>query len=415
MPIILRGATLARAARRAAVLLVATTACRDFLVVGNPNTIDVNSIDPVNDATALANSAQQNFASVLGSILIDASWFVGETYSTDSFVGRLDISRRDVSPATAQLNTDVWQPLSASMASTKLVLDLKLPNAETNLNYARAALWRGYGFVFMAEQFCSGAVDLGPELTTAAMLDSAVAQLTRAMAIGTANGSADGLLLANTARVGRARAHLQAGRTAQAAADADAIPAGFVFNMPYVDDLGNRARLSNKVWQFTQDRPSISVGTYFRVTDPRVRYKAPGQHNLRPNDGLSIPFYIQDEYPAYNSPIRVASRMEADYIRAEAGTVVEQLALIARERAANAQPAYTGATDAESVRTELMEQRGREFFLEGRRMGDWRRHPANVLGVPATGTPFFKPGFAPIGSSTCYPLPVQEVDNNPNF
>jgi hypothetical protein len=215
--------------------------------------------------------------------------------------------------------------------------------------------------------------------------------------------------------VGRARAQLQAGRKVQAAADADAVPAGFVFNMPYVDDLGNRGRLSNQVWVMTQDRPSINVAPAFRVTDPRVRYKAPGQHNLRPNDGLSIPFYAQDEYPAYNSPIRVASKIEAEYIRAEAGTTAEQLALIQRERAANAQPVYTGPTDANSVLTELMAQRGREFFLEGRLFGDWRRNPTNVLTVPATGTPFFKPGFAPIGSSTCYPLPVQEVDNNPNL
>jgi starch-binding outer membrane protein, SusD/RagB family len=396
-------------------VLLATTACGDFLVVENPNTIDVATIDPVNDATALANSAQQNFAAVLGSIVVDASWFVGETDVTDSFVGRIDIGRRDVTPATAQLNTDIWQPLSAAMASTKLVLDLPLPNPTTNLNHARVALWRGYGFVFMAEQFCRGAVDLGPELSTAAMLDSAVAQFTRAMTIGTANGTADGTTIANTARVGRARAHLQAGRKAQAAADAEAVPAGFVFNMPYVDDLGNRARLSNRVWQFTQDRPSMSVAPYFRVTDPRVRYKAPGQHNLRPNDGLNIPFFVQDKYASYSAPIRVASRIEADYVRAEAGTTAEQLALIQRERAANGQPPYAGPTDAGAVLTELMEQRGREFFLEGRRLGDWRRNPTNTLGVPATGTPFFKPGFAPIGSSTCYPLPVQEIDNNPNF
>jgi hypothetical protein len=62
-----------------------------------------------------------------------------------------------------------------------------------------------------------------------------------------------------------------------------------------------------------------------------------------------------------------------------------------------------------------MEQRGREFFFEGRRLGDWRRNPSNVLHVPATGSAYFKPGFAPIGNATCYPIPVQERDNNPNF
>jgi hypothetical protein len=404
-----------RGALAAAALLLAA-GCHDLLVVDNPNVIDVSTIDPVNDATTLTNAAQQSFAVALANIVIDAAWFTGEARATDTFQGRNDIARRDVNAATGQLNTDVWQPLSRAMAANSLVLGLTLPNPTTNLNYARAALWRGFGFTFMAEQYCSGAVNVGPELTTAQMLDSAVAQFTRAITVATAEGSAAGTTIVNAARVGRARAQLQAGRKPQAAADADAVPAGFVFNMPYVDDLGNRARLSNTVFVLTQDRGSISVMPDFQVTDPRVRYRKAGQHTFRPQDGTPVSdFVVQDEYPGYAAPIRVASKLEAEYIRAEAGTTSEQLALIQRERAANAQPAYAGATDANAVLTELMEQRGREFFFEGRRLGDWRRNPSNVLHVPATGSAYFKPGFAPIGNATCYPIPVQERDNNPNF
>jgi hypothetical protein len=94
-------------------------------------------------------------------------------------------------------------------------------------------------------------------------------------------------------------------------------------------------------------------------------------------------------------------------------TAAEQLALIQRERAANGQPAYASTTDATSVLTELTEQRSREFLLDGKRPGDPRRHPSEVLNIPAAGSAYFNPGFAPIGTSTCDPLPVQEVDNNP--
>ena len=49
------------------------------------------------------------------------------------------------------------------------------------------------------------------------------------------------------------------------------------------------------------------------------------------------------------------------------------LNLVAARRAANGQPSYSGPTDDSSVLTEFEEQRGREFYLEGKRLGDFRR------------------------------------------
>ena len=59
-------------------------------------------------------------------------------------------------------------------------------------------------------------------------------------------------------------------------------------------------------------RPRVDerVGA-FRV-DPRVLFKAPGEHNLTPQDASSGPFYIPFKYPAYATPIRLASKLEAD-------------------------------------------------------------------------------------------------------
>jgi hypothetical protein len=67
------------------------------------------------------------------------------------------------------------------------------------------------------------------------------------------------------------------------------------------------------------------------------------------------------------------------------------------------------------VLAELMNQRGLDFYLEGKRLGDFRRNPTSVAGVPQPGAAYFKPGFAPIGTQTCYVLPLQETDNNPNL
>lgn len=398
-----------------ALLLAAASACNDFLSVDNPNVIDRDNVDPVADATMLANSAQQSFAAAYGWQIMYSSWFTGEAEVSETFPTRNEFGRRAVSPANGSLNGDVWSNLTLASASAHLVLDLELPNPDTNLNYARTALWRGYSFILMAENFCSGAVESGPELTTAHMLDSAVVNLTRAITIGNAINSAESRKLANGALVGRARAHLQAGRKTEAAADASAVPAGFTWSLPYVDNLASRARLSNRLYFFTSDRGSVSVAPAFRLADPRIDYKAPGEHSLTPQDPSSGPFYIQAKYPAYDSEIRIASRLEADYIAAEAGTSAAQLALIAARRSANGQPAYNGPTDAAAVLKELMWQKSLDFWLEGRRIGDARRNPDAMTGLPVPGAAYFKPGFAPIGSDTCYPIPTAERDNNPNM
>ena len=65
--------------------------------------------------------------------------------------------------------------------------------------------------------------------------------------------------------------------------------------------------------------------------------------------------------------------------------------------------------------TELYNQRAFEFYLEGRRIADFRRSPASTNYITAAGQPYFKPGYANTGTQTCYPLPRAERDNNPNI
>ncbi|MEO6446267.1 MAG: hypothetical protein ABIZ91_19890 [Gemmatimonadaceae bacterium] len=399
-----------------AAALLASVGCNDFLTVENPNVVDISAIDPVKDASTLANSAQQNYAVALGWSVMYSSWFNGESIVAETFPTRNEFGRRDTNESNGSLSADVWTPLSLAAASTKIVLDLKLPNETTNINYARVALWRGYTFVLMAQDFCTGTVESGPALTTGAMLDSAVVHFTRAITVGTANGSAEARGLANAALVGRARAHLQAGRGAQAGADAAAVPTGFVFTLPFVDNLAQRTRLGNRFWQFTSDRGSIGVAEVFRVRpDTRVPYKIPGEHSLAPQDASTGAFFIQNKYPAFNSSVRVASKLEAEYIAAEVAGTAAQLAIIQARRAASGVGAYTGGTDSASVLKEFLWQKSLDFFLEGQRMGDFRRHPTAMTGVPVPGAPYFKPGFPAIGSKVCYPLPITEVDNNPNL
>ena len=394
-------------------------ACTNWLSVDNPNVIDNDALDPVADAVLLAKSAQQNFASAYGWLIIYSSWFTGETDVSETFPTRNEFGRRDITIQNGSLDFDVWFPLSQSVASAYLVLDAALPNPSTNINYARVNLFLGFSYVFMAEQFCQGAVRAGPALTPLNMLDSAVAHFTLAISQGNGAGG-EGIILANAAQVGIARAQLQAGRLPEAIAAANAVPAGFNYNLNYVDDLAQRTRLANKMWIFVRDRGSIAVAPIWRTTtSDTLRVPWLVTTAFAPQDAAyasdrGVPYAIQRKYTDYNAPVRLASKLEADYIAAEAQGTGAQATLVDARRAAFGQGPF-GFSAPDSVLTEFFRQKGLDFYLEGKRMGDFQRHPTNIIGVPVPGSVYWKPGFAPVSNNTCFPLPITETDNNPNF
>ena len=422
-----------RAIRRCASLAIAAGAlvlggCTSWLSVDNPGVIDQGALNPVADAPTLARAAQENFASAYGHLIVYSSWFVGETDVSETFPTRNEFGRRNISVLNGSLDVDVWFLLSLSAASSYNVLKIALPDTTSNLSYARANFVLGWSYLFMAEQFCQGTVLAGPPLNTQQMLDSAVAHFTTAKSEGRGAGS-DGPALANASWVGLARAYLQAGNLALASAAADSVPAGFNYNLSYIDDLSQRFRLANRMWFYVRDRGSIAVAPTWRIgaplppntvqnADPRVPWMiptayAPQDANYSTDRG--VPYAIQQKYPDYSTPVRLASKIEADYIKAETQGTAAELAQVAARRTANGQPAYGGLVDSNSVLTEFFTQRGLDFYLEGKRLGDFRRHPANIIGVPVPSSTYWKPGFAPVGSDVCYPLPITETDNNPNF
>jgi hypothetical protein len=407
-----------------AALAVVAAGCSDFLTVPNPTVIDASAIDPVQDAATLANSAQQNYIVFNGLGIMYSSWFVGETIVAETFPTRNEFGRRDIVNVNGSLNTDVWVPLQRALSSARFVLGLSLPSPTTNISRAQAAMFAGFSFLNMAEQFCEGTFALsttqaGPRMNTNAMLDSAIASFNLAITIGRANGTATGVAYKNASFVGLARAQLQRGNNALASTAADSVPAGFTFNLNHIDDLAQRNRLANQMWIFTRDRGSISVSSTFRPTpaDPRVPFQDGLTFTpvLSAQDPLSGTFFVQLKYPGYTAPIRLASRLEADYIKAEIGTDADKLALIAARRTAAGLPAYTGATTGLPLLTELFTQKGFDFFLEGKRIADFRRQPTAIVGVPVAGAAYFKPGFSPIGNNTCYPVPFAETSTNPAF
>jgi hypothetical protein len=409
----------------ATAILLSVTGCRDYLTVGNPNVIAGDALDPRRDATTLSLSARESFGVAHGYLASFSSFLVWETWPASPTAEVTQFGQRAVVSSNQLLAPWLWSNLSVSLASNERVVQLLqgTANEGRDIDLARSLLFSGYSMLLMGEDFCQAVIMGGPPLTSQQILDSAITRLTRAATVargaggGTPTRGTEAFDVLNAALVGKARAELQSGRRSAAASDAAAVVSDWTYALVYADNPAARNRLSNRQYQLTRDAPIIVVPPEWRSGDPRVPFAAPGTVPGLPQlgqDGV-VPFYAQTKYTSYGAPVRLASRLEADYIAAEASGTSAVLALIATRRAANGQPPYAGPTDDASVLMELEEQRGREFYLEGKRLGDFRRNPGAVLHVPPPGAAYFKTGFGAVGNQTCFPLPLGETAANPNF
>ena len=399
--------------------LLATMGCGDsFFEVSDPDILEASNIDPEADGPTLARSAFQNLVDAYGDHIVYSAWWSHEARVGDTFPTRNEFGRRFLDDTNGTLNGEVWTPLARAATTGELVVGTL--QGTPGIALAIGAFTEGYAMLLMAEAFCEGTVasdpqEPGPKMTTAQMLDLAVERLTLARSEALASGDDEGPGLANAALVGIARAHLQAGRKSEAAAAASQVPPLFLYEFKYVDDAANRGRVGNNVWNFTTARQSLVVPPeYMAISDagdPRIKYQDSG--GLAQDSELQ--FIKQQKYLGYGIPIRLASGLEARYIVAEAtGSMSDQLSLINDRRAAAGQPPFV-STSATEVFAELMMQRALDFWLEGKKMGDWRRNGNAVPFVLPDNSAYYKEGVGSVGDQKCYAVPDAEKRTNPNF
>jgi hypothetical protein len=210
---------------------------------------------------------------------------------------------------------------------------------------------------------------------------------------------------------------LDLGQPAAAAVDAAKIPAGFVVNMS-TDAINVRRQnwvfvsINNSSWS-TID-PSFRGLTIGTAPDPRVAVTNTGKNGTAPNTQV----WTADKYPALATVMPIARYAEAQLIIADAKLAASDIpGAVAAINAARAThtgvPAYdaTGQSAAQ-VLTQLQEDRRRELFLEGHRLGDIRRYGIPIL--PAAGSAY-GPGGGTYSAASCFPLPDVERINNPNI
>ena len=140
------------------------------------------------------------------------------------------------------------------------------------------------------------------------------------------------------------------------------------------------------------------------VHDPRVPTVFHGDGTGR--DGRTE-IWIQLKYGSLNDAIPFASWREAQLMIAEVQGGQGAVGVINRLRSTHKLPFFDSG-DAEAIREQVREERRRELWLQGTRIGDKLRWKESwIAGVSPLGEPY--------SNLTCIPLPTQETNNNTNL
>ncbi len=286
----------------------------------------------------------------------------------------------------------------------------------------QARLWAGYSNRLLGEHYCEAVIDGGSLQPRSEFFDRAERYFSDAISSGTGD-------LRTAALAGRASVRMHMGRYQEAAADAQEVPTGFNYNLPYYsvgsDDQRNRIAwasagtpyrahtLWNTVYEdmaFSNENPD---------GDPRVSYLyTPGQTGDAAIQCCGqVPFKRQQKHATDAAPIRLSSGREMRLIQAEVlligGNWEGALALINEVRAYSDQAAVT-ANGVNETWTRLKRERGIELWLEGRRLGDMFRWNAasrpgdyDALETPGGGSNLTQ-------QDLCLPIPPSEQETNPN-
>jgi hypothetical protein len=419
-------------------LVLALGACDDLLRVSNPGVIDDDDVNDTFFVPQMVNAAVHTIQTNFSFLAYAGAIFTDEALNGHNFVGWQDIDLRIMEDHTGQV-LEVYQAAQAGRAvGDDMITRLRplVENPATHLGLATALAYNGYAYAILGEYYCSTPVaPSGPAVGSDEILAMAVQRFDEAIRIAQTGTGAEAQRILNLARVGAARASLQQGKVAEAIAYATPVPEDFVV---WVRHAGSPTSLRNYFWgSTTGTNRTIGVDPAFRgLNDARVRHTP----NSRTGHNQKTRLFTPARSPAFagwhsdtpmnateavlisqlgiqqDTDMRLASGLEARYIIAEAGGMSDPALrdFIDSRRAVGKQTPFTG-TD---LRAELRDQRRRDFFLGGHRVGDLRRYQKlyNVDDWPKGPHPNDAEwGWGQYGTATCFIPHRNEATSNPNY
>ncbi len=441
-----RRAGTAVAAAALAGLALAACNTSDILQVQEPDIVTPGSLTGPAGLTARYTGAIGDFVlaydggigsgSYADNVVTMSSLMSDEGYLSDTFPTRQEFDQRsiDVKNETLRDAFSFLERARAALESSSAALGAA-QGGSTDPRVGELLALDGFTYVSFAELYCSGvpfssvdasgALVFGQPQTTAQELTTAIARFDSAMA--RANGDAT---VTNLALVGKARAQLDAGDFAGAAATASQVPTSFVYQLFHsikgVVNISSTVsyNLENGYYSAQTSERRISVadsegvnGLPFRsANDPRVPFVED------PNGGFDSTS-PQFDFTTYattgvnlgrEAPFPLATGTEARLIEAEAalhaGNSGGALDILNTLR----QGAGLAPLVSVDVPT-LFRERAFWLYATGHRLGDLRRlvrqYGFTQDQVFPTGT-YFKGGN--YGTDVNYPVPFIE-QNNPNF
>ena len=410
----------------AASLFVTACDTSDMLDVQAPNSVPVDIYDNPAFATLMVNSVIGDFECAFGSFVVAEGLLTDELHDSALNNGNWNIDRRDNAFTSGFYGTNscttvtgLYTPLSTARGEADAAIDrlsgwtaAEVPNIKAL--EAQANLYSGFSYATLGMAMCQAAFDKGPLVDQIGMFALAEQRFTAAIAAAQAASVTNVL---NAAYAGRARVRLYQHNAAGAAADAQLVPAGFVFNAGM--DATN-ARRFNHIYSPISTSGALTVEPTARALTTETGQVDPRSATVRlstaPADGLNQ-IWIPTKYNAatltagQSIPQPITRYAEAQLILAEAQGGASAVSIINAMRAAASVNPYTGPTDAASIKSLIASERQRVLFLEGFRAFDVER--LNLPLVPAVGSPYLQGGV--YGGTVCFPLPDIEKNNNPNI
>jgi starch-binding outer membrane protein, SusD/RagB family len=407
--------------------------CNGLLDVTNPSAITEDNL------AGDAQTVQFMMNGVIGEFRREYAWLAahGAMFTDEAIQGHPwspwnVYDQRNITPDSPAYDGLSYQLLQRARGTA----DALIPKMEaalgteaaTSIELARALAYAGYSYLMVADFMCEAPINVSAPVPSAELYLRAIERFDQAIAITTAAASKTGASdVLNLAKVGKARAHLNRNEGAAAIAAATGVPAAFAALVRYTPDAADWQVYNFMHWfagyRFAGELDlALDPARFAGLTDSRIPFDpAPRRLGNGVRDGLLV--YQTASYSGHApagavmfsdvAAIRFASGLEAQYIIAEAGGMsAAALRTFVDSRRAAGGLAPFGGTDAQ-LTAELLEQRFRDFFLDGHRMGDLRRYKAHRgLDLWPTG---LMPGLTQnYGTQECWPIAASERNANPN-
>jgi hypothetical protein len=420
----------------AALAAVFAAGCNDFLVARNPGAVEETDVNNPAYINLIANGPIFAYQFSHSENTYWNAQLTDELFNRAVFAEEGDIDRRRMYSDMTYINAFMYGPAQrARFLGDDAVSRLKLilgDTASRDIRVARSLAYAGHSYIDLGEMMCTTPINLGVPKTLEEMMEEAIIRFDEAITVATAAKAylqtlpaPDPNAIAATdsvryfALVGAARAALNRDEKTRATTYATQVPAAFDFRAYYSDNTtGQRNRTYERLTlgsnAFLQNTPFVAM-----TTDPRVpRIAGTTGRAFTPLSPPSYSTFSNTVAGANFAPVmsvRIASGLEAQYIIAEAdGPTVATNNFVNQRRAAGNQGAVTLTGNA--LMAELRDQRSRDFYLDNHRLGDLRRYLKYYT------VDLFPTGAYPGSTSgqiyetgTCWPLPTNEINGNPNI